>query len=48
MAEADIHQQPTIIAYGGVGTGATFTSTIQNGSVVSISVDKSRFRIWRK
>ncbi|HTS05461.1 MAG TPA: hypothetical protein VMP68_07750 [Candidatus Eisenbacteria bacterium] len=28
---------PTITAYGGVGTGATFTSTIQNGSVVSIT-----------
>lgn len=29
---------PTITAYGGVGTGATFSSTIQNGSVASISV----------
>ena len=29
--------EPTITAYGGVGTGATFTSTIQNGSVVSIT-----------
>ena len=29
---------PTITAVGGTGTGATFTSTIQNGSVVSISV----------
>src|SRR5271157_3487504 len=29
---------PTITAYGGTGTGATFTSTIQNGSVASITV----------
>lgn len=29
---------PSVVAYGGVGTGATFLATIQNGSVVSIYV----------
>ncbi|MGE3582789.1 MAG: hypothetical protein AB7J28_15400 [Hyphomonadaceae bacterium] len=30
---------PTVTAYGGTGTGATFTATVENGQVVAVDVD---------